>query len=107
MSSVFRLTTVQSRAVSKALRPSMTRSFHSPYVVLGKDASAPTTTSKPSFSYEKATETFEDVPHVGLRTHVVAPNPTGMFYQVPTGAYPASVSFTEHSGTAPEPSASK
>ncbi|KAK7454436.1 hypothetical protein VKT23_011192 [Stygiomarasmius scandens] len=101
MSTVLRLATTQSRAVSKAIKPSFTRSFHSPFVVLGKDATSTATASTPSFSYEKASETSEDA-HVGLRTHVVAPNPTSMFKQVPTGAFPVSLSYAEHSQVAAE-----
>ncbi|KAF5367097.1 hypothetical protein D9758_003958 [Tetrapyrgos nigripes] len=95
---MFRLTSA--RALSKAVKPASTRSFHSPFAVLGSASPSPSNV-KPSTVYEKASEASEEFsqPAVGLRTHVISPNPTTMFKQVPTGAYPVSVSYAESSTT--------
>jgi hypothetical protein len=87
---MFRLT--NARALAKAMKPSSARSFHSPFAVLG--SASPSSTPKHSTVYEKATDASAEElaqPTVGPRTHVVSPNPTSQFYQVPTGAYPVRV----------------
>ncbi|ESK85301.1 hypothetical protein Moror_11316 [Moniliophthora roreri MCA 2997] len=76
----------QSRAVAAA---KFTRSFHSPFVVLG---ASNTTLEQPSpSSYEKQYDSSleTDTPNV----HVVSPRSEGTYYHVPTGAYSNSTPF--------------
>ncbi|PBK75573.1 hypothetical protein ARMSODRAFT_949849 [Armillaria solidipes] len=74
-----------------------TRSFHSPFTVLGSSSATKAPPSTEGW-YEKQTEQSPD-PDVydGHRTYVVSPDPSSTPYHVPLGAYPVSSPFTERS----------
>ncbi|KAK0450112.1 hypothetical protein EV421DRAFT_1305030 [Armillaria borealis] len=87
-----------SKARSLAQRSSVaTRSFHSPFAVLGSSSATKAPPSTEGW-YEKQTEQSPD-PDVyeGHRTYVVSPDPSSTPYHVPLGAYPVSSPFTEGS----------
>ncbi|KAK0204724.1 hypothetical protein DFS33DRAFT_1322324 [Desarmillaria ectypa] len=91
------------RSLASKARPlvqrssSATRSFHSPFAVLGS-SSATTTPPSTEGWYEKQTEQSPDLDaYDGHRTYVVSPDPSSTPYHVPLGAYPVSSPFTEES----------
>ncbi|KAG7451091.1 uncharacterized protein BT62DRAFT_396339 [Guyanagaster necrorhizus] len=76
--------------------PAATRSFYSPFAVLG--SSSVTTAPPPSTEgwYEKQTEQSPDPDaYDGHRTYIVSPDTSSTPYHVPLGAYPVSSPFTE------------
>ncbi|KAK0193710.1 hypothetical protein F5146DRAFT_395513 [Armillaria mellea] len=72
-----------------------TRSFHSPFAVLGSSSATRVPPSTEGW-YEKQIEQSPD-PDVydGHRTYVVSPDLSSTPYHVPLGAYPVSSPFAE------------
>lgn len=101
MSLPFRLLSKNSCSISRLSRPSASRSFHTPFAVLGN---SPLTSPPPPTSsvYEKQLDhspepidTFS-----GTRTYVVSePDASSKFYEVPSGAYPTSAPYVNFTPT--------
>ncbi|KAK1219373.1 hypothetical protein PQX77_017897 [Marasmius sp. AFHP31] len=87
--SFLRTALVQSRAIKSVGRvPAATRSFHSPFTVLGAPQPATTNVAYSEQSAQDVSTAF------GNGVYVVAPT-TGEFHHVPTGAFSAAVPYPE------------
>ncbi|KAJ4495200.1 hypothetical protein C8J55DRAFT_484832 [Lentinula edodes] len=99
MSKILRASRVWSKTVKY---PKATRSFHSPFAVLGTTHSTPSSTASSVNVYEKQVDfSPEPVPYNGgQRTYVVSePDPANTHYQVPAGAYPTSLPYVNFPAT--------
>ncbi|KAF8802438.1 hypothetical protein BYT27DRAFT_6759225 [Phlegmacium glaucopus] len=89
-------------SLTKRLIPSYTRSFRTPFAVLGNSplTNPPSTTIASQYEkqYDHPLEPITS--HSGYRTYVVSePDASTKHYQVPAGAYPTSAPYTNFAAT--------
>lgn len=91
---------------ARSLSQPLTRSFHSPFVVLNSSLSTPSNLSSASL-YEKQHDHSPEpqISSAGTRTYVVSePDPANTPYAVPSGAYPTTAPYVNFKPTdAPNP----
>lgn len=99
---------IASKSVSSLKTVSATRSFHSPFAVLGSQLTTPTPSPAAANAgwYDKQYDFSHEpvVSHNGQHTYVVSqPDPAHTPYEVPSGAYPTSAPYISYTPTeAPE-----
>ncbi|KAJ3732152.1 hypothetical protein DFJ43DRAFT_1075837 [Lentinula guzmanii] len=99
MSNIIRASRVWSKSLKFA---HATRSFHSPFAVLGTTHSSPPSIASTVNAYEKQVDSSPEpiLSSGGQRTYVVSePDPANTPYQVPAGAYPTSLPYVNFTAT--------